>query len=84
MKYTNEELLAKAKRKYPLGTIYSPTNTSCERTITKEIKINSMGSIHEYESNGRNVQSGGVHHCIYDGNSWGTIIKKGIIDYEIF
>jgi len=82
-----ESLLDKAKRLYPIGTKFIPTNTNNERIIiTGLFKNNGSGGINEYSDYGILVKTKNDYHCVYTNGQWAEIISKPEVDnskYEI-
>ncbi len=72
-----EELLAKAKKDYPIGTVFYPINTGRSRTITTgDFRVDYNGHIHEYKNDV--IIKDDIYNCIYDGRdkTWSQVISK--------
>lgn len=77
----NEKLLAEAKKRYPIGTIFECLHRCQGGPIVKED--------HDLSSEGTVIRVLKGCGCIYDNGKWATIIKKVykeeiINNYELY
>lgn len=80
-----KEILAEAKRKYPIGTkyIYVGSNFKNISEITGDLQIGSYNNIYGVNWNKSGNKS--INDCnVYENGIWATIISSPIKIYELW